>query len=209
MSYLFCVIVAAVVTSCEDVSSLNVGYDTDDPKALQEARPLKDRDAALSYLTRILRTGSSNGQRVMAAMMLGQLRAQPRALLESIELRTNELSRLTPLAQHVAADALVNIGSPAYPDIFTYCNRELSDRKLWLLAWVIHELDGKEVGLFRIRNRLQQHRTQINNGANAIVDNGSGRNYEQNLSDLVSRLEKIDSKAIDLWPLKWKGDEHP
>ena len=98
--------------------------------------------------------------------MLGQMQASAASnvLLKNINVRTIVISRLDPLSTHPAAHALVQIGSPIYPSFFGYCGQELTESNVRLLAYVVRGIDGKGVGVFRLRDKLDKYQVEMRKG---------------------------------------------
>jgi hypothetical protein len=157
-----------------------------DPKAMFDGLPLETNARDIHYLLQILKNSPQEGHRATAARMLGQMRAPnaSKVLMEHIELRSMVFTNLSPLSTHPAAQALVAIGSPVYPDLFAHCGRELSDKKVRILAYVVRGIDGKEVGVFRLRDKLDKYQAEMRKG---VADTG----FDLTNPDLVRNLERL------------------
>jgi len=182
-----------------------------DPAALINETPVVDRRRAIQYLQRLLRTPDeqdlSRGTRCGAAHLLGLLRApeSARILLDNLELRSFSITRIDPLAQHCAAQALVDIGSNCYPHVYHYVSsNELSDKKIKILGHIIKGIDGREVGLARVRHWLEDHVSRMREHRAKTGEDQTNRTLTENLNRLIELLARDDLEKAENWPMNWR-----
>jgi len=92
-----------------------------------------------------------------------------------------------PLDCYPAARALLHVGSPAVTGVLTRVNLGVSEEEMNVIAWWFYSLDGKELGLCRLKLALK-----------------SGKNFTEdgraNLARLIKLYESIDFNDPRQWP---------
>jgi hypothetical protein len=93
---------------------------------------------------------------------------------------------LSPVGSFPAALALVEIGSPAIPALYGRLARDVPDLEIKMIAFVINEIDGSELGAFRIRELIKRR--------------GQTERQSANAERLLKFLETTDFRRTDDWP---------
>ena len=91
-----------------------------------------------------------------AIRLLGRLRAEEACdiLVKSIKSPAFRRSKWGLLQRYPAAQSLVEIGTPAYNAIWGRLDGRVDDLELRIFACIIYKLDGKELGIARVRQLL-------------------------------------------------------
>jgi hypothetical protein len=105
------------------------------------ALPVGDRSQAIRDLTR-LRSNEAIGP-----------------LLDNLLFIDPEVMGPGPLASFPAARALIHFGRPVYDSLWNEALRECSDDYLLVVAFVLQAMDGEDVAMFRLRERLDDPQT--------------------------------------------------
>lgn len=101
-----------------------------------------------------------NSSQILAINSLGEMRAQEAVVMlcDKVQLRASgRVSEDIPFGNYPSVGALVQIGNPSVQEILrrmrplTSITPEYASRDLRLFAYIIREVDGHEVGLFRLQ----------------------------------------------------------
>jgi len=80
-------------------------------------------------------------------------------LLSNLLLIDPDVTEPGPLASFPAASAVAHYGRPLYGELMGVTLRECSDDYLHVLAFVLQSMDGEEVALLRLKERLDDPQT--------------------------------------------------
>jgi len=92
-----------------------------------------------------------------------------------------------PLDRYPAARSLWKIGSPAVPAVLGRLNVDISQEEINVIAWWVYSLDGKELGLARLKLELETGKK--------VPDK-----RRANLMRLIEVYQSIDSADMRQWP---------
>jgi len=95
-----------------------------------------------------------------------------------------DINQPGPLASFPAARALVHYGRPVYGSIWGITAHKCSDDYLHVLAFVLHSMDGDDVAIFRLKERLDDPQT--------------APLQAKNLKQLVAMMRELDFEKD--WP---------
>lgn len=135
------------------------GFQSHDPQARAEAvrSLIRGRSEIVNTLTRL--AASKSGDRLAryvkydAIRLLGAYRASEACdvLIDEIDYAPGmEVSERGPLSRYPAAEALVQIGSPAAERVLTRVKKPTSAAQARLFAYVVYLIDGKELASARL-----------------------------------------------------------
>lgn len=199
-------IIAVISIGLQSCSGDSIGpYAAIDTSALDAGLPLKEREQAIGYLLRILKMERDDyvwrAHRCSAAECLGRLRAAEATttLIDNIDL-TSSSPRLGALGKYPAAQALVEIGTPALRQIPPYCSHELSNKQIRLLAFVIAQIDGRELGRVRIGQILSAYMQEVRALANKTGVEQTDETKIRNLTRIIALLDDPDFEKRANWP---------
>ncbi len=126
--------------------------------AIKDARLVIAREQEVTAeLMKIVRQSQDAAEVDSAIRLLGEFRATEATsvLLENVVRKSQGRSTVSRLAKFPAAQSLVQIGSSIYPEIYARLGRDISLAELYLLAFVAHSIDGRDVAAFRIKQTLE------------------------------------------------------
>ncbi len=136
--------------------------------------------------------------RAQAIRTLGELRAE-----EGIGVLSHQLTcwfpahlwRRHPLDHYLAAWALLQIGPPAVPTVLSRLNADVASEEMSVIAWWFHSLDGRDLGLARLKLALE--------GGNGLSEKGKA-----NLARLIKVYQSIDFSDPVQWPRPRTRSDH-
>jgi hypothetical protein len=160
------------------------------PSALDK---LTQVDRAVSQLTDELielvnDTKVDEGYRQRAICALGELR-QKKAIIplfDHLLFKAGSISEPGHLTYFPAANALAAYGNDLYPTLLTVVSDERSPEYVYVLACLLHTIDGKRIALLRVENMAAAERLS------AI--------QRQNLTRLINRLKTTNFDDPLNWP---------
>ncbi len=162
------------------------------------ARIADNRQTNVAELLTIVRTSRGTsiveaGHKAWAIRLLGEYRAVGAldCLVENLDFCPNiGFSEYNPLTRYPAAEALVQIGQPAIPKIYSRCGLPMAEEEVALCAWVVymmHREDHRDVGLFQLEH--QKKKADVRGGQRA-----------ENLNRIIEFYRQIDIRDNQTWP---------
>ncbi len=77
---------------------------------------------------------------------------------------------------------------------------ELTDTKIKLLAYVVQGIDGKEVGVFRLRNRLEKYEAEMRDALAKTGMDHTNPDFVRNLKRLIELLSGDELDKVENYP---------
>ena len=160
------------------------------PSALAEAQRMNaSLHRVTAELTDVMNDPSvHDGYRQAAIRALAELR-RPNAVLplfNQLLFKAGAITEPAPLTYFPAAQALANYGSNLYSSLHDALSEERSPEYVYVLACLLHTVDGKRIALLRIE------KLHAEDGLTAI--------QRQNVTRLINRLKTTDFDDFRNWP---------
>lgn len=102
------------------------------------------------------RAQKSDALRLLGQLYAGDRRDAVRVLVRNLPFHFPTPKNDSPLLGFKAAQSLAQIGSPAMPSLLEHLRNELGSGELRLVAFVIHEVDGRLLGRARIEIEMER-----------------------------------------------------
>jgi hypothetical protein len=126
--------------------------------------------------------------RHQAIKAIGRLKpdAAIRPLLDNLLFKGEWVTEPGSLCHYPAAETLVGYGSAIYPRLWAKLLGKCSDDYLYVVAFTLHAIDGKEIAIIRVKEQLRHPKTTPT--------------QVKNCSELLRQLEATRFDDPHSWP---------